>query len=84
MYKAINDWLIIKKENEKVLDSGIIIAEQDNAPVFEFIVVATNEHTQSLQGKRIYAERRHCIELPPINGEKHAGIKLEHIVAYKE
>jgi co-chaperonin GroES (HSP10) len=82
MYQAINDKVIIKKENETVTQSGIIIAEQDAAPVFEFIVVGTNEITKHLQDKKVYVERRHCIELPSIDGFKYASVKLENIVAW--
>jgi co-chaperonin GroES (HSP10) len=83
MYQAINDKVIVKKESETVTASGIVIAEQDEAPVFEFVVVATNDLTKHLQDKRVYVERRHCIELPSVDGLKHAAVKLENIVAVK-
>lgn len=83
MYQAINDKIIVRKANETITQSGIIVAEQDEAPVFEFEVVATTSHTASLQDKHVYIERRHCIELPSIEGHKYASVKLENVVAIK-
>lgn len=83
MYQAINDKVIVKKENETKTASGIIVAEQDNASVFEFVVVATNDLTKHLQDRVVYVERRHCIELPSVDGFKYASVKLENIVSLK-
>ena len=83
MYTAINDNIIVEKKSETITASGIVLAEQGEGAVFEFTVVATTEETKALQDKVIYTERRHCQELPKIDGIRYAAVSYKNVLAIK-
>ena len=83
MYTAINDNIIVEKQGATVTASGIVLSEQGEGAVFEFVVVGTTEETKTLQGKVIYTERRHCQELPQLDGKRYASVSYKHVLAVK-
>lgn len=88
MYKAFNDNVIVTVVHNPVLQKTILEAE----------VVATCDHTDKLQGKTIYADRRHFNELSEVenqdtvlasglilgNKKSYASLDMKHILAVKE
>jgi len=83
MYTAINDNIIVEKLGDTVTASGIVLSEQGEGAVFEFTVVATTEDTKALQDKVIYTERRHCQELPKLDGKRYAAVSYKNVLAIK-
>ena len=83
MYTAINDNIIVEKKGETTTASGIVLSEQGEGSVFEFTVVATTDETKALQDKVIFTERRHCQELPALDGTRYASVSYKNVLAVK-
>lgn len=83
MYQAIEENIIIEKLGEQTTGTGIIIAEQNDGNVFEFLVVATSPQTERLLGKTVYIERRHCQELPKVGHRRFASVSYKNVLAVK-
>ena len=85
MYRAINDYVIVKRSyEEKKTESGIILKNSSEDQMMEFDVVATNELTEALAGKTVVAPRYKVFQLNPDSEVKYGAIKVEEILAIKE
>lgn len=88
MYQAFNDNIIVSIVHNPVLQKSVLDAE----------VIATCDHTKKLQGKTIFADRRHFNELSEIelevepnssgiilgNKKSYASLDIKHVLAVKE
>lgn len=85
MYRAINKYVIIKRDytKEEVHSSGLILEKNTLAQVLDFEVVATTEQTEELQGKTIMAERSRVKQMN--EGQVvYGAISYDDILAVKE
>ena len=83
MYTAINDNIIVEKKGETTTASGIVLSEQGEGAIFQFTVVATTDETKALQDKLVFIERRHCHELPQLDGSRYASVSYKNVLAVK-
>ncbi len=88
MYQAFNDNIIVTVVHETLLKKTILEAE----------VVSTCHHTEKLQGKTVYVDRRHLNELSEIensdtvtssglilgNKKSYASVDIKNVLAVKE
>lgn len=85
MYRAINEWVIVKRDlQDKKTESGIILNAPDDLQVLELEVTATTDVTKDLQGKIIVVQRHKVMQLNQSSNEKYGSVKLEDILAVKE
>ena len=88
MYQAFNDNIIVTVVHNPMLQKTVLEAE----------VVATCHHTEKLQGKIIYTDRRHLNELSEMENtdavtssglilghkKSYASLDVKHVLAVKE
>lgn len=79
MYIPIDSRLIVKKQEETVTASGIIVKPGD-AYVQTLEVVETTPDTKRFKDKTILVERRHFEDF----GDGFGSVKIENIMAIKE
>lgn len=85
MYRAINKYVIVKRDynKEEVTESGIILNKNTLAQVIDLEVVATTEETKELEGKTIMAERSRVKQFNE-GQEVYGAINYDDILAVKE
>lgn len=85
MFRAINNWVIVKRDLEdKKTASGIILNPVDEVQVLELVVTSTTEDNKALMNKTVMVERSRVRQLNESAKEKYGAVKLEDILAVKE
>lgn len=84
MFRAINDWVIVKRDlADKKTESGIILTPTDEVQVLELEVHDTTPDKAELMGKIVMVERSRVRQLNPNSDVKFGAVKLEDILAIK-
>lgn len=76
MIKAINNYVIVKKETvENTSDSGIITSSAPTKTIYK--VVATTEETKDLKDKQVYIKDSYVLD------DEYVSVCVKDIVGWK-
>jgi co-chaperonin GroES (HSP10) len=85
MYKAINDKVIVTRSyQDKMTESGIIVANSSEGQILELTVVDTTDITKALQDKVVYAPRHKVAQINESEEVVYGSIDYKDIIAVKD